>query len=208
MSHQSSAETPAPNSGRLPLPELLLPDEPASSTAAQTEAQQPSIGTLNEPYEMVLPGSTHPEAPGAGQEASDTMHVSTATTLGRPSHSQASRSQITLLTHHQAMELSPINAAAAHQDSGLAVRRAQNQLRSRNQGGRQEINNYQFRPSQQQRGLNLFHMEPRSALDQARALAEGLAATVPKTDPPRPGMKEMELTLVQRVNEAASNSQD
>jgi len=113
-----------------------------------------------------------------------------------------------LLTHQQVMELSPINAAAAHQDSGLAVRRAQSQYRSRNQGERQEVNNYQFRPSQQQRGLNLFHMEPNSALDQARTLAEGLAATVPKTDPPRPGMKEMELTLVQRVNEATFNSKD
>ncbi len=84
MSLQSSAETPAPNSGRLPLPELLLPDEPVSDAAAQTEAQQPSMGTLNEPYGVVLPRSTQPEAPGAGQEASNTMNVSTATTSSRP----------------------------------------------------------------------------------------------------------------------------
>ena len=109
MSLQPSAETPAPNSGRLPLPELLLPDEPVSDAAAQTEAQQPSVRTLNEPYGVVLPGSTQPEAPGAGQEASDTRNVSTATSFSRPNQSQASRSQITLLTHQQAMELSPIS---------------------------------------------------------------------------------------------------
>jgi len=63
MSQQHNAAAPDPNSGRIPLPELILPDEPASFTAAHPLPLDYSEGTHNDvPFEMQL-GADFSEAP-------------------------------------------------------------------------------------------------------------------------------------------------
>jgi hypothetical protein len=142
---------------------------------------------ISEDSSRVGPGEAPLEAPG-----SQTVG---ALTMLPPSQSQQasrlhSRSEITLLNRDEVRELTPIAAAAAHQDRGLAVRRATSQLRSTNTNreGR-DVRDYQFRPSQQQRGLNLFALEPGGPLEQAMHLAHRIAAGIPRSDPPRPGQQ-------------------
>jgi len=171
MSQTPSAEASDPNSGRIPLPDLVRDDELAIASAAAVPALPINFNLSNnfisEDSSRVGPGEAPLEAPG-----SQTVG---ALTMLPPSQSQQasrlhSRSEITLLNRDEVRELTPIAAAAAHQDRGLAVRRATSQLRSTNTNreGR-DVRDYQFRPSQQQRGLDLFALEPERTIGTGHA---------------------------------------
>ena len=206
MSQQHNAAAPDPNSGRIPLPELILPDEPASSTAAHPLPLDYSEGTHNDvPFEM-QPGADFSEAPGSQVMVTHNVDPSTQRL---PSPRQSSRSEITRLNASQVRDLTPMAAAAAHQDRGLAVRQAANRLRSAsiNRDSR-VVRDYQFRPSQQQRGLNLFALEPGGPMERALQLAQRIAASIPKSDPPRPGQRDIDAQLTQRLVEASKGSMD
>ena len=174
MSQQHNAAAPDPNSERIPLPELILPDEPASFTAAHPLPLDYSEGTHNEPSFEMQPGADFSEAPGS--QVMDTHNVDPSTQR-LPSPRQFSRPEITRLNASQVRDLSPMAAAVAHQDRGLAVRQAANKLRSAsiNRDSR-VVRDYQFRPSQQQRGLNLFALEPGGPMEQVAYTLYFLAA--------------------------------
>ena len=125
MSQQHNAAAPDPNSGRIPLPELLLPDEPASSSAARPLPLDYSEGTHNEPSFEVQPGADFSDAPGS--QVMDSHNVGPSTQR-LPSPRQSSRPEITRLNASQVRDLSPMAAAAAHQDRGLAVRQTANRF--------------------------------------------------------------------------------
>ena len=206
MSQQHNAAAPDPNSGRIPLPELILPDEPASFTAAHPLPLDYSEGTHNDvPFEM-QPGADFSEAPGSQVMVTHNVDPSTQRL---PSPRQSSRAEITRLNASQVRDLTPMAAAAAHQDRGLAVRQAANRLRSAsiNRDSR-VVRDYQFRPSQQQRGLNLFALEPGGPMERALQLAQRIAASIPKSDPPRPGQRDIDAQLTQRLVEASKGSMD
>ncbi len=175
MSQQHNAAAPDPNSGRIPLPELILPDEPASFTAAHPLPLDDSEGTHNDvPFEM-QPGADFSEAPGSQVMVTNNVDPSTQRL---PSPRQSSRAEITRLTASQVRDLTPMAAAAAHQDRGLAVRQAANRLRSASiNWDSRVVRDYQFRPSQQQRGLNLFALEPGGPMERALQLAQRIAAS-------------------------------
>ena len=102
MSQTPSAEASDPNSGRIPLPDLILDDELASSSAAAVPALPIDFNLSNnfisEDSSRVGPGEAPLEAPG-----SQTVG---ALTMLPPSQSQQasrlhSRSEITLLNRDE-----------------------------------------------------------------------------------------------------------
>ena len=117
------------------------------------------------------------------------------------------RGEIQRLTSSEVADLTPVNAAAAHQDQGLRTKQALNRNRSAiRAGGEHSI--MAFRPSTQQTGLNLFKIEKGSPMANGLALAERIAKQLPLTDPPRQGLQQMEALLVRRLTEAEKVSRD
>ena len=119
-----NAEASDPNQGRVPLPDLALVDGPANSTAAIDPALPLTLNqlerTTNESSSLFLPGEARTEAPGS-------LTVETRNVIPSSQRQQAStlhpRSEITLLSRQEVRDLTPVAAAAAHQEQGLAVRR-------------------------------------------------------------------------------------
>ena len=208
-SHNDQALEPNPDNLHPELVDLGSATNPEATRNPNLNMNQPLGRTHNEPSLGGQSGLTHNEQDQPGSSRADGVPQDSSQhgSLRRDFPREPQRGEIQRLTSSEVADLTPVNAAAAHQDQGLRTQQALNRNRSAiRAGGEHSI--MAFRPSTQQTGLNLFKIEKGSPMANGLALAERIAKQLPLTDPPRQGLQQMEALLVRRLTEAEKVSRD